>query len=651
MNEEAPFGVRRLVTVCARSLPLLAPVKYHIGLFLLLAGGVGAVAAFFALSLGLDVLWEGVLRGSPIRVETARMLGLDPLLFAPANLPEAGVAASASVLGPELRLLLRDRLVMALGIAIAGVLPIAGAMAYYQLWILQKINQHLRTLMIARLQGLSLRFHAGAHVGDAIYRVYQDSAMVTNVIRNLILFPALQGVFMVSMAALLALRVDGKLVLWMLGLSLPFCLLISWSFSARMREGFRAAREANSALTSTIQESLSAIRLIKAFSAERSFEQRFDAASRTAFARAFEARNRVTLYTVLLFCVSGAVLTFAILVATEYTMMELGGAVAGLWAIGFTARTWNLGVYNTFQEGGRRVTQGIERLFGFWGQAQDIAAGLDRVFQLLDTRPEVADDPGAVELATVSRGIRFEDVSFAYQAGKPVLERVSFELPVGSVTALVGPTGAGKSTLLSLLLRLYDPDAGAIRIDRQDLRGYTVASIRSKIAIALQENVLFARTIRENIRYARPEASDAEVEAAARIACAHEFIIDLPERYDTQLGERGAKLSMGQRQRIGIARALLKDTPVLILDEPTASLDVETEQALMRNLALWGRARTLLIVTHRIETVRRADRIVVLREGRVAETGTHAELTAERPGVYRSLVAASEGARVEERVG
>ncbi|HBZ72675.1 MAG TPA: hypothetical protein DEP35_24255, partial [Deltaproteobacteria bacterium] len=200
----------------------------------------------------------------------------------------------------------------------------------------------------------------------------------------------------------------------------------------------------------------------------------------------------------------------------------------------------------------------------------------------------------------------------------------------------VGPTGAGKSTLVALLLRLFDPDRGRIEVDGVDLRRFRVASLRSRIAIALQENVLFGATVRENIRYAVPQASDAAVREAARIACADEFIAALPEGFETPLGERGAKLSTGQRQRLSIARAVLKDTPILVLDEPTASLDAETELRVLANLAAWGKGRVIFLITHRLSTIRRADRIVVLQEGRVVEQGTHEELLA-RGGPFHHL--------------
>jgi ABC-type multidrug transport system fused ATPase/permease subunit len=240
-------------------------------------------------------------------------------------------------------------------------------------------------------------------------------------------------------------------------------------------------------------------------------------------------------------------------------------------------------------------------------------------------------------MPTLGRGVAFRDVTFGYRPGQPVLHGVSFEARPGTITALVGPTGSGKSTLLGLLLRLFDPDRGAIELDGVDLRRIRLANLREKVAIALQENLLFGATVRENVRYGAPGASDEALRECARVACADEFIERLPAGWETQLGERGAKLSTGQRQRLSIARALAKDPPIVVLDEPTAALDAETELRLLENLAAWGRDRAILLVTHRLSTIRRADQILVLDGGRLVERGTHAELAA-REGPYRRLL-------------
>jgi len=618
---EDRFGIAEVLRIVRRSLPLLSPVLGHLALFVTLAGGASAVVLFVTAAVGFDALWQGVLQGESIRAGTARILGLDPAL-----LSQTDVALS-----PELRREVRDRLLWGAVGLVSALLPCVGALYYYHLWILQRVNQHLRTALLARLQALSLRFHAQAPVGDSIYRVYQDSAMVTNVISGFLLFPAVWFLFAALTALQVAARIDVGLVS-ILALALPPSFAVACWLSKRLRRDFRKARETNSALTSRIQEIVAGLKLIKTFGVEEHFQRKFERDSREAFDRAYTARSGLATYTVILFWICGSALLYASLVATQYTMAQVVVAAS----VGAAAlQVWNLGVYYTFSQSGGRMSQGIERLFELWARAQDIAVGLDRVFEMLDRAPEVQDAPGAVALGGIRREIRFPGVSFGYRPEQPVLREIELCARLGTITALVGPTGAGKTTLVCLLLRLYDPDRGRIEIDGVDLRALTVDSVRSQVSIALQENVLFGATVRDNIRYAKPTASDEQIREVARIACAHDFITRLPQGYDTLLGERGSKLSTGQRQRISIARALLKDTPVLILDEPTAALDVETELALMKNLALWGKGRAIFLITHRASTLAHADQIVVLREGRIVEHGTHHQLLAGNGSAYR----------------
>ncbi|MDX1649846.1 MAG: ABC transporter ATP-binding protein, partial [Myxococcota bacterium] len=470
-----------------------------------------------------------------------------------------------------------------------------------------------------------------SRVGDALYRMLQDSAMVTQLIEVLVLVPAASlGRFLVALGVFALL--DPALALGLL-LVVPPVLLLGAAFATPLRRGFRRARETNAALTARIQETLDGIRVIKAYAAEPVWQRRFEDASRTAFDAAFRARSRLA--TLLVAC---------------FWIVGVGLVASGAWAavravdadpvrvalLGFTA--WTLGLYNFAKARFGDGAGSLRQVFRTWGRAQDVAIGLDRVFEVLDLEPEVRDAPDAMPLPPIRHGVRFDGVHFGYRPDRPVLADVDLESPVGSVTAVVGPTGSGKTTLMALLLRLFDPDRGAVRIDGTDLRRIRLADVRTAVAVALQENLLFGTTVRENIRYAVPEADDDAVREAARVACADDFIEKLPEGYDTLLGERGTRLSTGQRQRIGIARAILKDTPILILDEPTASLDAETERRLLENLAVWGRGRVVFVVTHRLGTIRHADRILVLRDGRAVEQGSHEELMTRPEGLYRRLV-------------
>ena len=322
--------------------------------------------------------------------------------------------------------------------------------------------------------------------------------------------------------------------------------------------------------------------------------------------------------------------------------------VAGA-ALAFTGfAVWNLGAYSYAMGRMNSAAGAVRGLMGMWGVTQDMTVGMERAFSQVDLKPEVQNADDAVAFPGLQDEVTFENVSFAYQPERPVLQNVELAAKAGTITALVGPTGSGKSTLVSLLLRLFDPDEGRIRVDGKDIRGFTLESLRDNISIALQENLLFGTSIRENIRYAVPEASDETVRDAARVACADEYIMEQPEGYDTPLGERGTKLSTGQRQRLSIARAVIKDTPVLILDEPTASLDADTELRVLQNLSEWGKGRAIFIITHRLSTIRQADHIVYLRDGKVEEQGSHDALMVREGGAYRRFVELEEGSREEQ---
>ena len=321
--------------------------------------------------------------------------------------------------------------------------------------------------------------------------------------------------------------------------------------------------------------------------------------------------------------------------------------------VGLSFVIWNLAAHQWSRDEFQGAAARIRWAMWDWLSAQDIAMGLKRVFDILDLEPDVVDADDAVPLTRFRWEVRFDNVSFAYEPNRPVLDGVSFAAERGTITAIVGPTGSGKSTLMGLLLRLYDADAGAVSIDGIDLRGYTVASLRGAIAIALQENVLFAMSVRENIGYVATDADESQVREAIRIACMEDYVEGLPEGLDTVLGDRGGRISTGQRQRLSIARAVVRNTPILILDEPTAALDAATENRVMTNLSEWaargaagaGRQhgtdkRAIFLITHRISTIRRADNILYLDDGRIIESGSHDELMAIAGGRYRSFVEA-----------
>lgn len=622
--------------VMLRCLPLLREVRGH--LFAIVLGTLTlALLLVYPVVQLYDMFWTRVLQGQAPTVHQCATLAwfdiaCDPWTDSARRAGLRALVAATGVVG-----------------VVVGVLAVL--VLYYRIWILQQINQALRMRLLDRLQTLSLRFHSDSSVGDAIYRMVQDSSVVTELIDVLFLTPLRHSLVFAFSLAMIALY-EPTLAL-ALGIGWPFALYIGYRFSRPLRVGFRQAREQNSALTSLIQASLQGIRVIKAYGAEKAEQARFEAQSLLALEHAYSARSRAALYGVLVFWTFG---TLVVLVIACGAWLTTHGAPLfakrALLATGFVA--WNLGLWNVFKQRAGGAMTSSEGLFGLWARMQNIAIGLDRVFETLDLDPEVTDAKDAVPLPSLSQGIEFREVGFAYDVDRPTLAGVSLVARPSTVTAIVGPTGAGKSTLMSLLLRLYDPNTGSICIDGIDLRAIQLDSLRTGMAIALQENILFGTTIRENIRYAVPDASDGAVREAARVALADEFIERLPEGYDTLLGERGAKLSTGQRQRLSIARAILKDAPILILDEPTAALDAQTEGKMLSHLTAWAKGRVVFLITHRLSTIRRADQIAFLEGGRVVEHGSHAELMARSGGAYRRFVEseakaaqalASEGAR------
>ena len=437
----------------------------------------------------------------------------------------------------------------------------------------------------------------------------------------------------------------------------PTLYYAKWAMP-RMRTKALVARAATSDVTSRLQESFSAIRLIKAYGAEDRIQRRLEDDSVIVFNAAYRVRVLMALVGIITFSiVAGAMLLSEYLIARWAYLGVPTFSVELIAFVGLSFVIWNLTAHQWSRDEFQGAAAGIRWAMWQWLSAQDIAMGLKRVFDILDLEPDVVDSDDAVPLAHIRREVRFDNVSFAYEPDRPVLDGASFVAHPGDITAIVGPTGSGKSTLMGLLLRLYDPASGAISIDGVDLRGYTVDSLRANIAIALQENVLFAMSVRENIRYAvrqdrtdTPEADERQVREAIRIACMEDYVDGLPHGLDTVLGDRGGRISTGQRQRLSIARAVVRDTPILILDEPTAALDAATENRVMTNLSQWaagqtrsgaqGDKRAIFLITHRISTIRRADQILYLDQGRILESGNHDALMAIPGGRYRAFVEA-----------
>lgn len=626
------LSFRQVVRTFVRTYPFIRPV---IRPMLAWLGGSLIIFLWLAITgfVSTGVMIGSALGGNPVGTFNATVLGLDPAVYV--NVERLSDAA---------RLDLRWPIVVIAMLQVSVALVGGGLLYYYRIWIFQRVNQNMRMGLIEQLQALSLRFHADSRIGDSIYRVYQDSSMVTEIIQALFVEPLMFiSRYLFGVVVVAAFSPAFALLL---GLTFLPMLLLGAGFSPPLRRGFQQAREANSSLTSWIQESVAGIRVLKACGVEGDRRDVFEARSVAAFDAAFDARTRLALFGVLAF-----VAVSVAMVAMQIGFAILASAAAPVWGetvlLGFGFAVWNLGTFTVARDRGFDGAWALESVVNIWARAQDMAVGLRRVFAVLDLTPEVTDRPDATPLDPVVGEVAFTGVRFGYDPQQPVIEEVSFMGHPGTITALVGPTGAGKSTLMLLLLRLMDPDAGRITIDGIDIRTVTLESLRAQIGIATQENVLFSTSVRENIRYAVPDADDAEVRAAARIACADEFIERLAEGYDTLLGERAVKLSSGQRQRLVIARALMKDAPILILDEPTAALDAETELAVFDNLKRWGASKCVFLITHRLSTIRQADQVVYLRNGRVVEAGAPEELLARSGGLFRGFVGAQSGVRAE----
>jgi len=513
-------------------------------------------------------------------------------------------------------------MILLLCLTMVGITLLAGlanlGSSYLLINVGLKSLLRIRTELYAHLQRLSLKFHDTRRSSDSSFRVAYDTQSIQTIFNRGFTNIFTSGIMLVS-TFFIMVRLDAKLTLLSLAV-VPLIVFAIYWFAKRIRSQSTTIQERESALLATLQEGLASVRMVHAFGQEdREVGQFRDRASES-----LRANLRLTFTNV----------SSALIVGT---LMAAGTAV--LYYVGslhVLQGKLTLGDLLVFASYLLMLYAPLEQLtYTAWAM-EGAAAGAKRCFDVLDREDDVRDAPHAKALGEARGDIKFTSVDFGYDDARQILHGVSLEIKPGETIAIVGGTGAGKSTMLSLVPRFYDPTNGEVTVDGQDLRGLKKKSLRGNISMVLQDTLLFSTTVRENIAYGRPDASEEEIIEAAKRAQAYDFIVRMPEGFSSQVGERGGHLSVGQRQRIGIARAFLKNAPILLLDEPTSALDATTEKAVMETIAELMQGRTTLMVTHRLNTAHRFDRIVVLEHGRVVEQGSGPELLA-RGGAYAKM--------------
>jgi ATP-binding cassette, subfamily B, bacterial len=507
-------------------------------------------------------------------------------------------------------------LLFAAGLALAAPL-LSQLCSFASAWLAafagEKLLRRLRAKLFQHVQRLSLAYHDTQGTADSLYRIQYDTACVQNIAVNS-LIPAVTSAFTFLSMVFVTLRINWRLALVGMAVS-PALLLVSRASRRRLRRQSREVKKLESDALSVVQETLGAARVVKAFGQEGREVNRFITRSNEGMrARLCQAATSGS------YGVWVALITAAGMAAVLF--IGVRAIQAGTMHKGDLAYVWLLLL---------QLYAPLKTISKKMASLQNNLAGAERVFALLDEAPEVAENPRARPLPRARGAVEFREVSFAYENTRTVVGGVSFAVQPGECLGLAGTTGAGKTTLMNLLTRFYDPTTGQILLDGVDLRDYRLADLRQQFAIVLQEPVLFSTSVAENIAYARPDADEKEIMAAAAAANAHDFISRLPAGYATPVGERGLKLSGGERQRISIARAFLKDAPILILDEPTNSVDVKTEAAIVEAMERLMQGRTTFIITHRASTLKHCGRILRLEDGRIVEFETQNESPTGEP--------------------
>ena len=492
-------------------------------------------------------------------------------------------------------------------------------------WIVQHMLAQLRSDIFTKIQSLPLSFFDRSEAGDLMSRLLNDVSVVNQAFGQTIA-QMLGNLFSLVGIVLAMLLINLRLGL-VSNLVVPLMLFTTSLFARWAMVRFRLTRQTIGKLSTKLEEDLSSVREAQAFNRVQLNIQEFNT---------LNAANRDA-------NVQAVVITSAFLPSIDFLNTLATAAVVALGGYMAVTGSATVGTVTAFLLYVQQFFRPIQILSQFYTQAQSALAGVERIFLLLDEPSQLQDAIDAVEMPPIRGEVSFEQVNFGYSPTQMVLKAVTLQAKPGQMIALVGPTGAGKSTIINLILRFYDVSGGAVKVDSIDVRSVTQASLRRQIGLVLQDNILFTGTVAENIAFGRPQATQAEIEAAAQVANVHEFITTLPQGYATALGERGANLSQGQRQLLSIARAVLVNPQILILDEATSSIDTRTEALVQTAIARLLSGRTSFVIAHRLSTVTQADQVLVIQQGQIVERGTHAELIA-RAGVYANLYALQLGA-------
>ncbi|MEP7356515.1 MAG: ABC transporter ATP-binding protein [Anaerolineales bacterium] len=481
----------------------------------------------------------------------------------------------------------------------------------------ERVRYELRQLMFSHLQNLSLSYYSRTPVGWIMSRVTSDTDRVAELITWGVL-DSTWAVLNILSASAFMLYINWRLALVVLAI-LPILIYVAVQFRKRILVEFRQARKMNSKITGAFNENISGVRVVKALGREDTNAGEFGQLTGEMYRAAYRA----------------AWLSALFLPAVQIISAFALGGIAWYGGVQVQAGTITVGGIQAFVAYVVFMLWPIQDMARVYAEMQHAIASGERMFSLIDAVPEVVNRPGAIDPGTLAGDIEFDHVSFSYAEDQPVLNDFTLRVRRGETIALVGPTGGGKSTIVNLLSRFYEPKEGVIRINGRDYTELTLEAIQSRIGVVLQTPHLFSGSVRENIRYGRLTANDAEVERAARLAGAHEFIETLPKAYEENVGEGGNLLSTGQKQLISLARAVLADPEIFIMDEATSSVDTLTESLIQRGMETLMTGRTSFVIAHRLSTIKRADRILVIEKGKIAEVGTHAELLRNRGHYYR----------------